>query len=81
MAGFHPPTESEKNAEKLRQRNNLGYCFEAIWSQWPGLNRRPTVYETVALPLSYIGFRFKNSYSLCSSSLKLSFEPSMIVPS
>jgi hypothetical protein len=26
------------------------------WSQWPGLNRRPTVYETVALPLSYIGF-------------------------
>ena len=26
-----------------------------IWSQWPGLNRRPTVYETVALPLSYIG--------------------------
>ncbi len=25
------------------------------WSQWPGLNRRPTVYETVALPLSYIG--------------------------
>jgi len=22
------------------------------WSQWPGLNRRPTVYETVALPLS-----------------------------
>src|SRR5271165_390448 len=28
------------------------------WSQWPGLNRRPTVYETVALPLSYIGFQF-----------------------
>jgi hypothetical protein len=25
------------------------------WSRWPGLNRRPTVYETVALPLSYIG--------------------------
>gem|GEM_PF-2620607 len=25
------------------------------WSQWPGLNRRPTVYETVALPLSYTG--------------------------
>src|SRR5262249_29789327 len=25
------------------------------WSQWPGLNRRPPVYETVALPLSYIG--------------------------
>ena len=27
------------------------------WSQWSGLNRRPTVYETVALPLSYIGLR------------------------
>ena len=26
-----------------------------ILSRWPGLNRRPTVYETVALPLSYIG--------------------------
>ena len=26
-----------------------------FWSRWPGLNRRPTVYETVALPLSYIG--------------------------
>lgn len=25
------------------------------WSQWSELNRRPTVYETVALPLSYIG--------------------------
>ncbi len=26
-----------------------------ISSRWPGLNRRPTVYETVALPLSYSG--------------------------
>ena len=25
------------------------------WSQWWGLNPRPTVYETVALPLSYTG--------------------------
>ena len=31
------------------------------WSQWPGLNRRPTVYETVALPLSYIGFQFSKT--------------------
>ena len=30
------------------------------WSQWPGLNRRPTVYETVALPLSYIGLTIEN---------------------
>ena len=27
------------------------------WSQWSGSNRRPTVYETVALPLSYIGIQ------------------------
>src|SRR5882762_6091245 len=25
------------------------------WGQWWGLNPRPTVYETVALPLSYTG--------------------------
>ena len=25
------------------------------WSQLSGLNRRPTVYKTVALPLSYAG--------------------------
>ena len=25
------------------------------WSQWSGLNRRPAVYETAALPLSYTG--------------------------
>src|SRR5207249_10904753 len=30
--------------------------FDVNWSQWSGLNRRPTVYESVALPLSYIGF-------------------------
>src|SRR5215469_14208010 len=34
---------------------NLCRRVGKIWSQWPGLNRRPTVYETVALPLSYIG--------------------------
>jgi hypothetical protein len=26
-----------------------------FWSRWAGMIRRPTVYETVALPLSYIG--------------------------
>ena len=30
------------------------------WSQRWGLNPRPTVYETVALPLSYIGFQSKS---------------------
>ena len=28
-----------------------------IWSRRVGLNHRPTVYETVALPLSYAGSR------------------------
>jgi hypothetical protein len=35
---------------------NCCNSFIINWSQWSGLNRRPTVYETVALPLSYIGF-------------------------
>src|SRR5262249_12471713 len=30
-------------------------AFEGMSSRWPGLNWRPTVYETVALPLSYSG--------------------------
>src|SRR5262249_12106323 len=36
----------------------VGRCAQnstVISSRWPGLNRRPTVYETVALPLSYTG--------------------------
>src|SRR5437868_6243046 len=33
----------------------VSFWCGVTWSQWPGLNRRPTVYETVALPLSYIG--------------------------
>jgi hypothetical protein len=34
------------------------------WSQWPGLNRRPTVYETVALPLSYIGVQNSAAFEI-----------------
>ena len=29
-----------------------------IWSRWSDLNRRPTLYERVALPLSYIGLKY-----------------------
>ena len=32
---------------------NLNNCVAS--SRWADLNRRPTVYETVALPLSHIG--------------------------
>ena len=48
----------------------IGSCRESCrdssnrkWSQWSGLNRRPTVYETVALPLSYIGFKSQGERS------------------
>ncbi len=44
------------------------------WSQWPGLNRRPTVYETVALPLSYIGIRTKAGIRPSSVSLASTFQ-------
>ena len=36
------PRESDKNSETG--------LFRAGWSRGPGLNRGPTVYETVALP-------------------------------
>src|SRR5262249_34738121 len=38
------------DAARDRSREN-----RVIWSRCPDLNRGPTVYETVALPLSYIG--------------------------
>lgn len=34
----------------------LGHTvIKVLWSRRPGLNRRPTVYKTAALPLSYVG--------------------------
>ena len=38
-------------------RDSVEQRWSEPWSQWSGLNRRPTVYETVALPLSYIGLQ------------------------
>jgi hypothetical protein len=47
----------------MHDRNTRrGYQTLNVWSRWPGLNRRPTVYETVALPLSYIGEVGRNWY-------------------
>jgi hypothetical protein len=46
----------------FRETESQGLGRPSKWSQWPGLNRRPTVYETVALPLSYIGITFNNSH-------------------
>src|SRR5213075_1843633 len=43
-------------AEEPKSRARSPERSRAVcWSRWPGSNRRPTVYETVALPLSYIG--------------------------
>jgi hypothetical protein len=41
------------------------------WSQRPGSNRRPTVYKTVALPLSYTGLQPVNLLRQRSSIGKL----------
>lgn len=32
-----------------------GTTYAKCMSRWPGLNRQPMVYDTIALPLSYIG--------------------------
>jgi hypothetical protein len=52
------------NCKVFQKSENRCKSLIINWSQWPGLNRRPTVYETVALPLSYIG--------CCGAVLKLS---------
>src|SRR5437867_8917897 len=55
-------------ASKRRNLRKPYACksFTINWSQWSGSNRRPTVYETVALPLSYIGFWDTNQRRLFS---------------
>ena len=47
---FKPPDFLGRNP-----RPQEGSPLGSPWSRWSGLNRRPTVYETVALPLSYTG--------------------------
>lgn len=42
-----------------------------LWSRWSGLNRRPAVYETAALPLSYTGaLPTRENYSIARSKLQ-----------
>ena len=53
---------SERILELQLQRpatvlDQSGHDQKKKWSQWSGLNRRPAVYETAALPLSYTGLR------------------------
>lgn len=47
-------TTTEKPAGDQKTPKTL-ILRDLNWSRWSGLNRRPTVYETVALPLSYTG--------------------------
>src|SRR5437899_304592 len=57
------PSSQPDRGPARRQDISGGFELRAPgWSQWPGLNRRPTVYETVALPLSYIGSRFADFF-------------------
>ena len=39
----------------LMSRSPRSFLLLSKWSHGPGLNRRPAVYETAALPLSYRG--------------------------
>ena len=55
MADFQPLSAAEEIFRNSTNEDNTSCWCSIRWSQWPGLNRRPTVYETVALPLSYIG--------------------------
>src|SRR2546427_10158293 len=70
--GAHRPVEDEGAAGDRVQEGSVpeGHRLGAYrpaagrrdrlgrgWSRRPGLNRRPTDYESVALPLSYVGAR------------------------
>ena len=43
--------KTRRSLESQERLVHAVYC----WSQRTGLNRRPAVYETAALPLSYVG--------------------------
>lgn len=53
----HPERTADREGDAADPKCAEKECAEKNWSQWPDSNRRPTVYETVALPLSYIGSR------------------------
>jgi hypothetical protein len=59
-AGFEgkrlPAGEGRQRLSPIKPMTKIGArARRECWSRWTGLNRRPTVYETVALPLSYTG--------------------------
>ena len=41
--------------DEIILRHRIAFLSEIFWSRQSDLNRRPTVYKTVALPLSYAG--------------------------
>ncbi len=52
----HGTVRENGNEESFGVENSVD-VFGTLWSRRVGLNHRPTVYETVALPLSYAGSR------------------------
>src|SRR6266487_3349769 len=70
---FSPLADCEIEADNQVAIVIVSYECTAAWSQWPGLNRRPTVYETVALPLSYIGTQTHDYTKGAPSSLASKF--------
>ncbi len=65
--GFEPATPSlegwNSTTELLPHFNNKEHLKQKIWSWRSGLNRRPTDYKSVALPLSYTSpFDAKNNF-------------------
>ena len=53
--GRHGPPQAAASQGRTRLRADVKRFLNDSGSQSPGLNRGPTVYETVALPLSYSG--------------------------
>jgi hypothetical protein len=49
------PCALRKNKEQDRKILLSALECQILWSRWSGSNRRPAVYETAALPLSYTG--------------------------
>jgi hypothetical protein len=59
MRSIHPPIEDGEPG------------FLADWSHPPGLNRRPTVYETVALPAELGWPRIPQLYKIMAVSFRV----------
>jgi hypothetical protein len=55
VRSLHPSTNFVKNHRSYLLKQGQCFQIEFKWSRRSELNRRPTDYESVALPLSYAG--------------------------